>query len=91
MHIIETPNDRDPQLWEIAKKRAGFKGHLFSYVIINILLWIMYFLTNDGRNDYWPAWTTLFWGVGLAFHYVSAYIKPFSSAEAEYEKLKNKG
>jgi 2TM domain len=90
MHIIEDTNGRDPQLWELAKKRAGFKNHLYTYLLVNAFLWILYFITNDGDNNYWPIWTTLGWGVGLAFNYVNAYVRPINSAEAEYEKLKNK-
>ena len=38
-----------------------------------------------------PLITTIGWGVGLAFHYASAYLsKGIHSIESEYEKLKNK-
>ena len=33
--------ERDKQLWRIAKKRAGFKKHLASYIIVNGFLWAM--------------------------------------------------
>jgi hypothetical protein len=38
----------------------------------------------------WPIWTTLGWGIGLAFHFAGAYIFPrANSVESEYQKLKD--
>lgn len=91
------PEGKDPVLWEIAQRRASFKKHASTYVIINIFLWAMWYFTGDhsGKtedfNYPWPIWTTLGWGIGIAFHYVSAYVSPkVNSTEREYEKLKNK-
>ena len=84
---------RDPQLWELAKRRAGFKRHLGTYVLVIAFLWAIWFFTgNDsgaGNNKYpWPIWPTGGWGLGLLFHYISAYVSPGqNSAEREYEKL----
>lgn len=91
------PEGKDPELWQIARKRASFKSHLVTYLIINAFLWALWFFTSNGMhysftgsNIPWPAWTTLGWGIGLAFHYAGAYINPRSnSVENEYEKLKN--
>ena len=91
----QVPEGKDPILWDIAQKRAGFIKHASTYVIINAFLWAIWYFGNSplefGRaNSYpWPIWSTLGWGVGLAFHYASAYVFPKSSAtEREYEKLK---
>ena len=88
-------NQKDPQLWELAKKRASFKTHLSTYFVMNAFFWAVWYLT--GRNNYgngswpWPVWSMLGWGIGLAFHYVRAYVAPKENlAEKEYEKLKNK-
>jgi hypothetical protein len=65
-----TPEGKDPQLWAIARRRASFKTHLTTYVIINIFLWAICFFTDGDRNGLpWPVWSTLGWGIGLAFHY----------------------
>jgi 2TM domain len=83
---------RDPQLWEIAKRRASFKYHLGTYVVVNGFLWAIWLLTDndragDGRYP-WPIWSTLGWGIGLFFHFLGAYVYPKeNSAEKEYEKL----
>ena len=83
---------KDPELWEIAKRRASFKSHLGVYIVVNIFLWAIWFLTADndaGRGRYpWPVWSTLGWGIGLLFHFLGAYVYPKeNSAEKEYEKL----
>ena len=38
-HYNPPPPDRDPHLWEIAQRRAGFKSHLATYIVVNIFLW----------------------------------------------------
>ena len=83
---------KDPELWEIAKRRASFKSHLGVYIVVNIFLWAIWFLTADndaGRGRYpWPVWSTLGWGIGLLFHFLGAYVySKENSAEKEYEKL----
>ncbi|MGC5287701.1 2TM domain-containing protein [Micromonospora sp. DT231] len=47
--------------------RWGLRIHLLSYVIGNlaqIVVW--WFATPD--HFFWPLWSILGWGVGLAFH-----------------------
>lgn len=88
-----TPEGRDEVLWEIAKRRASFKSHLFMYIIVNAFLWGIWYFSgnNSGHNDRypWPIWTTLGWGIGVAFHFLGAYVFPkANSVEREYEKLK---
>jgi 2TM domain len=77
----QPPSGRDPELWEIAKRRASFKTHLVTYIVINCFLWALWLFTDDGRNFTtnkipWPAWSTLGWGIGLAFHFLGAYVFP---------------
>lgn len=90
---------KDKHLWHIAKKRAGFKRHLGSYIIVNSFLWIMWFFSSGkdnldefGQNGWpWPLWCTLGWGIGITFSYYNAYINnKESSVMREYQKLKEK-
>ncbi len=87
-----TPEGKDPQLWDIALRRASFKRHFVTYVIVNAFLWALWYFTGNetyGSSLPWPAWSTLGWGIGLAFHYISAYVTTQSNAvDKEYEKLK---
>ena len=99
---LPAPEGKDPVLWEIAQKRANFKKHLITYVIMNSFFWAIWFVSS-GRHQMdfnvnifswshfpWPIWPMLGWGIGLAFSYADAYVFPKSnSIETEYEKLKN--
>ncbi|KAA9332130.1 2TM domain-containing protein [Hymenobacter busanensis] len=84
--------DRDPNLWRMAKARAKFKAHLMTYLLVNALLWAIWFLT--GHHDYgtglpWPIWSTVFWGFGVLMQGVRAY--GFAGrrewSEQEYQRL----
>ena len=92
--IPDANEPRDKELWEIAQKRASFKTHLITYVLINTFLWILWAITGADRNHsgiQWLLWATLGWGIGIVSHYMGAYVYPKSnSVEREYEKLKNK-
>lgn len=88
--------DRDEHLWRIAKKRAEFKKHLASYIVINGFLWAMWWFTEgrtdeDGMGMPWPMWSTLGWGIGIAFSYIGAYHNDKESDTIkEYQKLKDR-
>lgn len=89
MDYQPTPQGKDPQLWMLAKRRASFKRHLATYVVINVFLWVLWTLTGadrDGSGIPWPAWTTFGWGIGLLFHYLGTYSKS-NDVEREYDKL----
>jgi hypothetical protein len=85
-----TPPGKDPERWMLARKRASFKRHLLTYVLINAFLWAIWFFTGARTHGVipWPAWAALGWGVGLASHYLSAYHSSGTSdIEKEYDKL----
>jgi hypothetical protein len=99
----QAPEGKDPALWEIAHKRASFQRHFITYFVINAFLWALWYFTGRhaiveidgdpmaGFNFPWPLWTTLGWGIGLAFHFAGAYVFPrANSVEREYEKLQQK-
>ena len=93
-HYHPAPEGKDPVLWELAQKRASFKCHLASYVIVNGFFWILWYFTGQHVDDEsrfpWPVWPMLGWGIGLAFHFAGAYVFPkANSVEKEYEKLKS--
>lgn len=69
----------DEEVHRIAKARVGFKSHLAVYVLVNLLLAAIWFTTSgvvlmgwgtmgSGTGYYWPVWTHLGWGLGLALH-----------------------
>lgn len=83
-------SQRDPQLWRMAKDRAKFKSHLFTYVAVNALLWTIWLLTGRPLTPLpWPVWPTVFWGIGLAIQGFSTYggLSQANLSEREYERL----
>jgi len=87
---------KDQELWRIAQKRAQFRRSAYSYIIINLFLWVIWWFTggkNTGFTGYpWPIWVMLGWGISLVMQYIQAYHgNEADMAEREYEKLKNKG
>jgi hypothetical protein len=84
---------RNESLWRKAKKRAAFKRHLQTYILVNAGFWILYSITtvqHSGHNVFsWPLWPMFGWGIGLVSHYFSAYgnFDERKSVEIEYEKL----
>jgi hypothetical protein len=92
MEQLITNQGRDPQLMELARRRASFKYHSFSYLMVNTFLWVLWFISSSRNADSsgfpWPLYPMLGWGIGLFFHYVGAYVFPKQSlVEREYEKL----
>ena len=71
---MDRQNTPDEKYYLLAKKRVQrkkrFFNHLKSFVIVNVVMSIV--LALDGNPfDFMPA--TLFWGMGLAFHYVKVF------------------
>ena len=90
---MEIISGKDPELWRIAQKRAKFKKHLFTYVVINAFFWLLWLMSGSHGHHYggipWPVWPMFGWGIGLAFNYFDAYQNPQSTlANKEYDKLK---
>jgi hypothetical protein len=90
----QTPPEKDPRLWELAQRRASFKSHLVTYIVVITGLWAIWFFTGErtyGRGLPWPVWPMFGWGIGMVFHFIGAYVNTgFSSVEKEYEQLKQK-
>jgi hypothetical protein len=88
----KTPEEKDKRLWAIAKKRAGFKRDLVTYIVINTFLWLIWLFTNNWKYSGglpWPVWPTAGWGIAIVIQYFEAFKYPKeNSAEKEYEKLK---
>ncbi len=85
---------RNEELWMKAKRRAGFKKHLATYVLVNIMMWVIWAFTagekwiNDIGGLPWPAYSTIFWGIGVVMNYLNVFVFYRNSlAEKEYLKL----
>lgn len=49
-----------------AAAEAAWKGHLYTYIWVNLLLVAIWGLT--GADYFWPIWPMVGWGFGLAAH-----------------------
>lgn len=77
----------DRQIARLARARVSFRIHAATYVAINVFLFGVWFMTDRG-GYYWPAWTHLGWGLGLAFHGFGAYGPGPSMMAREEEKIR---
>jgi hypothetical protein len=92
---METTNNQiDKRLWKIAKRRAEFKKHLLTYIVVNMFLWGIWNISGFIKGNFgfiWPVFVSFGWGIGLAFNYIGAYtgFKDLLT-EREYQKLINR-
>jgi hypothetical protein len=63
---MASEDERAQAIKRIQAKRA-FQAHGLIYVAVNILLVVIWALTNPG-GYFWPIWPLLGWGIGLAAH-----------------------
>ena len=93
MSYQQIPPGKDPEMWQLAQRRASFKSHFIIYLVMSVFFWLIWYFT--GGRTYngslpWPVWPMLGWGIGVAFHYMGAYVTPRSNAtQNEYDKLMN--
>ncbi len=88
---------KDDKLWELAEARVKFKGHLSTYLVVNLFLWALWYFSGNYNAEHenvflpWPAWVSLGWGIGVLLNFVGVYINnSFTSIDREYQKLKQK-
>ena len=86
----ETNDDR---LSRKARKRVDFRRSLYSYITVNVFLWLVWWFTTGKTTGFtgypWPIWVMLGWGLSLGKQYFEAYRGNGKDlADEEYEKLK---
>ena len=87
---MENEQKRDDLLWQLARRRAGFKRNFTTYIVVNIFLIGVWYFSSGAESYFWPMWPILGWGIGVAMQYTAAYhVTKVFTAEEEYEKLKN--
>ncbi len=87
----------DEQVTKMAKARVGFKVHLIVYVLVNLFLMAIWMMGSAGDwmtgahamdASYWPMWTHLGWGLGLAIHGFMVYGPGNNMLAREEEKIR---
>ncbi len=77
------PGDYQAAVERIQAKR-GFRVHATAYVAVNLLLVVVWALTD--RRYFWPIWPALGWGVGLAVNYWAVFLRrPISDEQIRRE------
>jgi len=65
----------DEKKYKMAQQRVAdikkFYSDLIAYVVVNIILFIIDFLTSPG--DWWFYWVTLIWGALMIGHAVRVF------------------
>jgi len=71
-----------------AKKRIKFKKHLTLYILVNLLLWIVYFVPFDRRTLlYTLLFVLLAWTIVIIGHYFYAIKWNKKMLDKEIENL----
>jgi hypothetical protein len=68
----------------LRRRRSGLNPHLWSFIIIIGGLFLIDFFTGKG---WWFQWPLLGWGIGLAFHFRSAYFPGERKIERGTQKI----
>ena len=81
-HVETTAEER-------AKRRfdafAGLMWHIAAYVAVNAFLWGIDLVHGGGLN--WAFWTTIPWGLGLAFHVAAYLLEDSRFKERKYQRF----
>lgn len=85
----------DQQITRMAKARVAFKTHLVVYIAVNLFLAAIWLITRGGDSNsgspdggYWPIWTHLGWGLGLAIHGFTTYGPGSNMLQREEERIR---
>jgi hypothetical protein len=88
LNNMNNEQQRDHELWQMAKARVAFRWTLVCYFFANAMLVAVWYFYSRG-NHFWPIWPILGWGMALSFQYYHAYHgNEYISTRKEYEKLK---
>ena len=85
---------KEEQIYEEARLRVkakrDFYGHLAAWAVVNVILIIVWALTDDGGHR-WFLWPLCIWGAFVFINYIRVFIikQPDRNAiEKEVEKIK---
>jgi hypothetical protein len=88
---MNNEQQKDNELWKIAKARVAFRWSFTIYFLMNGFLIGVWFFTTGLDSYFWPVWPMMGWGIGIAFQYFHAYHgNRLASTQEEFEKLKRK-
>jgi hypothetical protein len=56
-----------------AEEKMGFLIHLGVYILVNILLFFVWWFTNGDDVFPWFIFPLIGWGIGLCAHFIGVY------------------
>ncbi|MFC1913509.1 2TM domain-containing protein [Chloroflexota bacterium] len=79
----------EEEVYEVAKKRVkakkDFYGNIGAWAIVNIVLVIVWALTNSG-GYMWFLWPLCIWGFFVLVHFAQVFVFKAKSDKAAIEK-----
>ncbi len=82
----QTDQDLRDQAVERLKKKRDFKAHVLIYVLVNAFLVVIWAVTRDSGDIFWPIFPLVGWGIGLAANAWDVYgRKPITEDEIRRE------
>lgn len=81
---MEDENVLRQQALKSLEEKRGFKIHACIYVIVNAAIAATWYMGGGGY--FWPMWTLLGWGIGLAFHGWGVYFGDRRPTEGQIER-----
>ena len=82
--IPQTDIDLRAEAVNRLNKKREFNAHLVAYILINLVVWAIWGVIFAATGVWfpWPAFLTLGWGIGVAFHAWDVYgRKPITEEE----------
>ncbi len=84
-HGVVTEEELRKRARKKLSSRRELIQHLATYLIVNLVLWAIYFATS---GDFpWPLFVTAGWGIGMFSHLVDYYYKHGRGAEKQEAQL----
>lgn len=78
---------------ESAQAKVEFYTHLVIYIAVNMLIFVIWYITTGPGSFPWFVFPLFGWGIGIVANYIEAFRgKAYTErlAEKEYQKLKER-
>jgi hypothetical protein len=84
VHNSATDADVREHALKRLKKRRDFYRHVFTYVIINGML-VVIWATWGGGGFFWPIFPITFWGLGVVMNWWDVFYSEFNEGRIQRE------
>jgi hypothetical protein len=82
-----TEGDLRQQAVARLKKKRDFKAHVLMYVLVNAFLVVIWAVSRDDGDFFWPIFVIVGWGIGVVANAWDVYgRKPITEDEIQREQ-----